>query len=81
MRINDSQFVERQGVVSPELETLLNEYEVARLTGLSVASIRRRRLLRQPPQFLKLGASVRYRPSAIRDWLESQEVLTTALGQ
>jgi predicted DNA-binding transcriptional regulator AlpA len=81
MKTNGSQFVECQDLVSPELEILLNEYEVARLTGLSVASIRRRRLLRQPPKFLKLGASVRYRPSAIRDWLESQQVLTTSLGQ
>jgi predicted DNA-binding transcriptional regulator AlpA len=40
----------------------LNEHEVERITGLSVASVRRWRLLRQGPRYLKIGASVRYRP-------------------
>jgi len=74
MLIKRSNRINGETETSPELEKLLNEYEVARLTGLSVASIRRRRLLRQPPKFLKLGASVKYRPSTIREWLESQEV-------
>jgi predicted DNA-binding transcriptional regulator AlpA len=50
---------------------LLTEVEVARLTHLSVASIRRWRLLRQGPRFLKLGAAVRYKPEDIVAWLES----------
>ena len=58
-------------MTSPILESLLNEHDVARITGLSVASIRRRRLLRQSPKFLKLGAAVRYRPEDIVAWLES----------
>ena len=33
--------------VDSVLETLLNEHDVARITGLSVASVRRWRLLRQ----------------------------------
>jgi predicted DNA-binding transcriptional regulator AlpA len=41
------------------LETLLNEHDVARITGLSVASIRRWRLLRQGPKYLKIGAARR----------------------
>ena len=65
---------EHESAAKPELETLLIEHEVARLTGISVASLRRRRLLRQAPGFLKLGASVKYRPSTIRAWLDSQEV-------
>jgi len=54
------------------LETLLNEHAIARITGLSLASVRRWRLLRQGPRFLKIGAAVRYRPEDITAWLESR---------
>jgi predicted DNA-binding transcriptional regulator AlpA len=54
------------------LETLLNEHDVARLTGLSVATIRRRRIKRLPPKWLKLGSAVKYKPSDIADWIGSQ---------
>jgi predicted DNA-binding transcriptional regulator AlpA len=57
---------------SSTLETLLNEHEVARITGLSVASVRRWRLLRQGPKYLKLNSSVRYRPEDISLWLASR---------
>jgi predicted DNA-binding transcriptional regulator AlpA len=57
---------------SSSTETLLNEYGVARLTGLSVATVRRWRLLRQGPRYLKLGAAVRYRPEDVAAWLESR---------
>ena len=54
-------------------ETLLNEHDVARITALSVASIRRFRLLRQGgPRYLKIGAAVRYKPEDISAWLESR---------
>ena len=54
------------------LVNLLNEYDVARITGLSVASVRRWRLLRQGPKYLKIGAAVRYKPEDISVWLESR---------
>jgi predicted DNA-binding transcriptional regulator AlpA len=54
------------------LEELLTEHDVARITGLSVASTRRWRLLRQGPKYLKIGAAVRYRPEDIAEWLESR---------
>jgi predicted DNA-binding transcriptional regulator AlpA len=54
------------------LEALLNEHDVARITGLSVASVRRWRLLRQGPKYIKIGATVRYRPEDISAWLESR---------
>ena len=54
------------------LETLLNEHDVARITGLSVASVRRWRLLRQGPKYIKIGAAVRYKPEDISAWLESR---------
>jgi predicted DNA-binding transcriptional regulator AlpA len=57
---------------SNNIETLLNEHEVAHITGLSVASVRRWRLLRQGPKYLKLNSAVRYRPEDISVWLASR---------
>lgn len=54
------------------LEGLLNEREVAHITGLSVGSVRRWRLLCQGPKYLKIGAAVRYKPEDISAWLESR---------
>jgi predicted DNA-binding transcriptional regulator AlpA len=60
------------------LETLLTEHQVAELLKVSVATIRRRRLLRQPPDFVKIGASVRYRREAIQRLIEGAEQHTQA---
>jgi predicted DNA-binding transcriptional regulator AlpA len=54
------------------LEELLNEHDVARVTGLSVASVRRWRLLRQGPRYLKIGSAVRYRMEDISAWLATR---------
>ncbi len=54
------------------LETLLNEHDLARVTGLSVASVRRWRLLRTGPKYLKIGAAVRYKTEDISAWLENR---------
>jgi predicted DNA-binding transcriptional regulator AlpA len=54
------------------IENLLNEYGVARITGLSVASVRRWRLHRQGPKYLKIGAAVRNRPESIAEFLASR---------
>ena len=54
------------------LETLLNDHDVARVTNLSVASVRRWRLLRQGPKCLKIGAACRYKPEDVSAWLESR---------
>jgi predicted DNA-binding transcriptional regulator AlpA len=54
------------------LGTLLNEHDVARITGMSVATVRRWRLLGLGPKFLKLGAAVRYKPEDVATWLESR---------
>lgn len=70
--MNTSQLSERESVATTQLSTLLNEHDVARITGLSVASVRRWRLLRQGPKFIKIGAAVRYKTEDIRTWLESR---------
>jgi predicted DNA-binding transcriptional regulator AlpA len=54
------------------IESLLNEYDVAKITRLSVASVRRWRLLRQGPRYLKIGSAVRYRSEDIASWLGSR---------
>jgi predicted DNA-binding transcriptional regulator AlpA len=54
------------------LDALLNEQDVAGITGMSVASVRRWRLLRQGPKYIKLGSAVRYRPEDIYAWLQSR---------
>ena len=60
------------GAFHNAIEVLLNEHDVARITSLSVASVRRWRLLRQGPKYIKIGAAVRYRPEDVTAWLESR---------
>lgn len=54
------------------LEKLMTEHDVARVTGMSLASVRRWRLLRQGPKYLKIGAAVRYKPEDLTAWLEAR---------
>ena len=54
------------------LEKLLNDRDVARITAMSVASVRRWRLLNQGPKFIKLNSAVRYRFADVSDWLGSR---------
>jgi predicted DNA-binding transcriptional regulator AlpA len=49
--------------------TLLTEEEVAKHLHVSIASLRRWRLERRGPQFIKVGSLVRYRPEEIESWL------------
>lgn len=48
---------------------LLNEHETADYLNVSVATMRRWRLLKQGPVFRKLGACVRYRPEDIEAFI------------
>jgi predicted DNA-binding transcriptional regulator AlpA len=57
--------------VSHPFEKLLTEGEVAKILSVSVATIRRRRFLRQPPVWIKIGASVRYTHQSISAFLGS----------
>ena len=53
------------------LEELLTENDVARISRRSLATIRRRRLFKMPPKYLKISSAVRYRPEDIAVWLDS----------
>ena len=47
------------------LEALLDERQVAEFLNVSLSTIRRRRARRQPPDFCKIGASIRYCRSSV----------------
>ena len=51
---------------------LLTEHEVAEQLALSVATMRRWRLFRQGPKWLKLGSAVRYRPEDVKAYLDGR---------
>jgi excisionase family DNA binding protein len=53
------------------MNALLTEEEVAERLHVSLASIRRWRLERRGPQFIKVGSLVRYRPDDLESWLAS----------
>ena len=50
----------------------MTERDVSRIIGMSLASVRRWRLLRQGPRFIKIGAAVRYRPEDVTSWIASR---------
>ena len=51
--------------------SLLTEDDVAKQLNLSLASLRRWRLEKRGPRFIKVGSLVRYRPEDIEAWLMS----------
>lgn len=51
---------------------LLDEHEIATMLGVSVATVRRWRLLRRGPRYRKIGASVRYQPEDLAAWLATR---------
>jgi hypothetical protein len=60
-------------MASENLE-LRNEKQAAQRLGLSVATLRRRRLLRQSPAWVKLGARVLYRSNDLDDFVQANLV-------
>ena len=55
-------------------QTLLTETEVAKQLRVSLAALRKWRVLNRGPQFLKIGSLVRYRQADINQWLDSVPV-------
>ena len=56
----------------PEQASLLDERQVASALSLSVASVRRWRLLRQGPPYVKIGSAVRYERRELLEWVARQ---------
>jgi hypothetical protein len=69
----DSQHSERASVTNILLEPLINEYECSLITGRSVASLRRDRLLGVGIRHVKLTSLVRYDPRDIRAYIEQNK--------
>ena len=53
-------------------DSLLTEIEIAKHLHVSVACVRRWRLERRGPRFLKIGALVRYRREDVEDWINAR---------
>jgi excisionase family DNA binding protein len=49
--------------------SLQTEEQVAKQLSVSVATLRRWRLISRGPQFIKVGSLVRYRPEHVEQWL------------
>jgi predicted DNA-binding transcriptional regulator AlpA len=62
----------RMATLANTVIVLLNEYGVSEILGVSVATIRRWRLLRQGPKYIKVGSSVRYKREDVAAWLDSR---------
>ncbi len=51
------------------MNSFLNEQEVSKRLNVSVATLRRWRLEKRGPTFVKVGALVRYRPEDLDSWV------------
>ena len=56
---------------------LVDEHEAAARLGLTVATLRRWRWARRGPQWVKVGAAVRYAPADIAAFIEAGRQLPT----
>jgi predicted DNA-binding transcriptional regulator AlpA len=61
-----------RGSAPGQQSPLLNEFEVAHLTGMSIGSVRRWRILGQGPKYIKLLKAVRYKPVDVFAWIDSR---------
>jgi len=51
------------------MDSLLTEIQVSKMLQVSLACLRRWRLRREGPQYIKIGPLVRYRPGDIDGWV------------
>lgn len=68
--MNSSKNPEPRQQAGNTLERLLDEREVSEVTGRSLSSLRRDRLLGTGIAFVKCGALVRYHPQDVREYIE-----------
>ena len=53
-------------------ESLLTETDISKHLRVSVACVRRWRLERRGPRFLKIGSLVRYKPEDVEEWINGR---------
>ncbi len=63
------------------MQNFLTEKEVAKQIKVSLASLRRWRLVQRGPRFVKVGALVRYRPEDLDEWMKTLPAGGTAPQQ
>ena len=51
------------------MQSFLNEQELSKRLNVSVATLRRWRLEKRGPMFVKVGSLVRYRPEDLDSWM------------
>ena len=56
------------------MESFVNEQEVSKITGLSVATLRNWRSMGRGPVYAKVGKSVRYQISDIKEFMEERKI-------
>lgn len=59
-----------------QVGTILNEEQSAKVLGCSVALLRKWRLFREGPSYVKIGRLVRYRQEDLDAFLDSHRVVT-----
>ena len=55
------------------LEPLINEKQLSTLTGIPAKTWQHFRYVGKGPPFVKIGRSVRYRPSEVESWLATNK--------
>ena len=59
--------------IGEHLDRLISNEELAKLCGVSLATVRKWRHERTGPPGIRLGKHVRYRASAVEQWIEEHE--------
>jgi predicted DNA-binding transcriptional regulator AlpA len=54
-------------------QRLINEHDVAASWSISVLTLRKWRVQKRGPQYIKIGALVRYRPEDVDAWIAEQQ--------
>ncbi len=62
--IKDKNYVRQE-----DASCLLNEFDVAKILGVSVATVRRWRWIKEGPRYWKIGSLVRYSRASLDDYL------------
>lgn len=63
------------GKANNTIETLLNEYDVALIINLSIASVRRWWLLKVGSLATKIGTVIRHESEDVSAWLNSRPII------
>ncbi len=63
------------------MDNVYNEQEAAAILGCSVAMLRKCRLLRRGPAYIKVGRLVRYREADLAAYLDANRIDPTGSAQ